>query len=135
MRPIENSGRLDDSEQGWNDRVHFFTFAAKLMRRILIDHARRTKAEKRGGDLGRIPLNPELAWVGSMHEESLDLAAAFEELEALDPAKARAVELRYFLGCTVEETASVLGLSPSSVDRSIRFSLAWLRERLHTRTG
>lgn len=114
-----------------NDRVHFFTFAAKLMRRILIDHARRTKAEKRGGDFGRIPLNPELAWVGGMNEESLDLTTALEELESLDSTKARALELRYFLGCTVEETATLLGVSPSSIDRSIRFSLAWLHERLH----
>jgi RNA polymerase sigma factor (TIGR02999 family) len=101
------------------------------MRRILIDHARRTKAEKRGGEWGRIPLNTELAWVGGLNEESLDLSAALEELESLDRAKARAVELRYFLGCTVEETAGLLGLSPSSIDRSLRFSLAWLHDRLH----
>jgi RNA polymerase sigma factor (TIGR02999 family) len=114
-----------------NDRAHFFTFAAKLMRRILIDHARRTKAEKRGGEFGRVPLNPELAWVGAPNEASLDLSTALEELESLDRARARALELRYFLGCTVEETANLLGLSPSSVDRSIRFSLAWLHDRLH----
>ena len=114
-----------------NDRAHFFTFAAKLMRRILVDHARRIKAEKRGGELGRIPLEPELAWIGALNEESLDLSTALEELELLDRVKARALELRYFLGCTVEETAAVLGLSPSSIDRSIRFSLAWLHDRLH----
>ena len=114
-----------------NDRGHFYTFAAKLMRRILIDHARRTKAEKRGGDFARIPLNPELAWVGGLAEDSLDLATALEELESLDWAKARALELRYFLGCTVEETAALLGVSPSGIDRSIRFSLAWLYQRLH----
>jgi RNA polymerase sigma factor (TIGR02999 family) len=114
-----------------NDRGHFFTFAAKLMRRILIDHARRMKAEKRGGEFGRIPLNPELAWVGALNEESLDLSTALEELESLDQAKGRALELRYFLGCTVEETAALLSLSPSSIDRSIRFSLAWLHNRLH----
>jgi RNA polymerase sigma factor (TIGR02999 family) len=114
-----------------NDRAHFYTFAAKLMRRILIDHARRMKADKRGGDFGRIPLNSELAWVGALHEETLDLSTALEELESLDGAKARALEMRYFLGCTVEETANLLGLSPSSIDRSIRFSLAWLHERLH----
>ena len=114
-----------------NDRAHFFTFAAKLMRRILVDRARRIKAEKRGGELGRIPLEPELAWIGALNEESLDLSTALEELELLDRVKARALELRYFLGCTVEETAAVLGLSPSSIDRSIRFSLAWLHDRLH----
>jgi RNA polymerase sigma factor (TIGR02999 family) len=118
---------------GLHDRAHFFTFAAKLMRRILVDHARRVKAEKRGGDFDRIPLNPELAWVGARNEEALDLSTALEELESLDPGKARAIELRYFLGCTVEEAAALLGMSPSGVDRSIRFSLAWLHDRLHPR--
>jgi len=113
-----------------NDRTHFLTFAAKLMRRILIDHARRLKAAKRGQALNRIPLNAELCWVGAQEEETLDLSRAMDELEALDAEKARAVELRYFLGCTVEETAGLLGLSPSSVDRDVRFSLAWLRQRL-----
>jgi len=112
------------------DRSHFFTFAAKLMRRILIDHARRLKAAKRGLALDRIPLNTELAWVGPRDEETLDLALALDELESLDVGKCRAVELRYFLGCTVEETAGLLGVSPSSVDRDVRFSLAWLHERL-----
>jgi RNA polymerase sigma factor (TIGR02999 family) len=113
-----------------NDRAHFFTFAAKLMRRILIDHARRLKAAKRGLALDRIPLNAELAWVGAREEETLDLSLALDELEALDVEKARSLELRYFLGCTVEETAGLLGVSPSSVDRDVRFSLAWLHERL-----
>jgi RNA polymerase sigma factor (TIGR02999 family) len=117
-----------------NDRVHFFTFAARLMRRILIDHARKVKADKRGGEFDRIPLNPELAWTGAFDEEMLDLSAALEELESLDADKARALELRYFLGCTVEETASLVGVSPSSVDRSLRFSLAWLHQRLHPQT-
>jgi RNA polymerase sigma factor (TIGR02999 family) len=113
-----------------NDRVHFYTFAAKLMRRILIDHARRLKSAKRGLAWDRIPLNPELCWVGAPGEESLDLSLAMDELEATDAAKARALELRYFLGCTVEETAGLLGVSRSSVDRDVRFSLAWLHQRL-----
>jgi len=62
---------------------------------------------------------------------SIDLSRALDELEELSPAKAQAVELRYFLGCTVEEAAGVLGVSPSSIDRDVRFSLAWLHERLH----
>lgn len=113
-----------------NDRVHFFTFAAKLMRRILIDHARRLKAAKRGVAFDRIPLNAELCWVGASEDDTLDLSLALDELEAADIDKARAVELRYFLGCTVEETAGLLGVSPSSVDRDVRFSLAWLHQRL-----
>ena len=113
------------------DRVHFFTFAAKLMRRVLVDHARAWKAEKRGMTLDRVPLNAELAWINPSRDEVLDVSVAIEELEALDSQKARAVELRYFMGCTVEETAALLGVSPSSVDRALRFSLAWLHERLH----
>ncbi len=113
-----------------NDRAHFYTFAAKLMRRILIDHARKVKAAKRGLDWDRIPLNPELCWVGSAGEESLDLSRAIDELEATDVQKARALELRFFLGCTVEETAGLLSISPSTVDRDVRFSLAWLHQRL-----
>jgi RNA polymerase sigma factor (TIGR02999 family) len=113
-----------------NDRVHFYTFAAKLMRRILIDHARRLKAVKRGLAWDRIPLNAELCWVSPEGEETLDLSRALDELEATDAPKARAMELRYFLGCTVEETAALLGSSRSTVDRDVRFSLAWLHQRL-----
>ena len=113
-----------------NDRSHFFAFAAKLMRRVLIDHARRLKAAKRSV-AGRLPLDPELAWTSALDEESLDLSAALEELESLDATAVRAVELRYFLGCTGEETAALLGLSASTVDRTLRFSLAWLHGRLH----
>ena len=114
-----------------NDRSHFYTFAARLMRRLLVDHARQFNALKRGAAFARAPLNAELAWVSPRGETLLDLSAALEELEALDEGKARAIELRYFLGCTVEETAAIIGVSPSSVDRDIRFSLAWLHRRLH----
>ncbi|HLJ49152.1 MAG TPA: ECF-type sigma factor [Bryobacteraceae bacterium] len=115
------------------DRAHFFTFAARLMRRILIDHARRLNAAKRGMSLDHVPLNPELAWIDGSAEmvRTLDLEGALNELAAFDGDKARAIELRYFLGCTVEEIAATLGVSPSSVERDLRFSLAWLRQRLH----
>jgi RNA polymerase sigma factor (TIGR02999 family) len=121
---------LDLHKVTLNDRSHFFAFAAKLMRRVLIDHARRLKAAKRSV-AGRLPLDSELAWTDSLDEASLDLSAALEELESLDAKAVRAVELRYFLGCTGEETAALLGLSPSTIDRSLRFSLAWLHGRLH----
>lgn len=114
-----------------NDRAHFFAFAAQLTRRVLIDSARRAKAEKRGLGWTRIPLDDELSWISNEDSESLDLSAALNELGEFDPAKTRAVELRYFLGCTVEETADVLQVSKSTVERSLRFSLAWLHRRLH----
>jgi RNA polymerase sigma factor (TIGR02999 family) len=116
------------------DRAHFYTFSAKLMRRLLIDHARQFRATKRGSSLVRVPLEAELAWVSPLEESSIDLSRALDELEELSPAKAQAVELRYFLGCTVEEAAGILGVSPSSIDRDVRFSLAWLHERLHPAT-
>ncbi len=114
-----------------NDRVHFYTFAARLMRRILVDYARRGGAEKRGMRFEHVPLNAELAWVAPGGEEVLDLSTALEELEAQDATKARAVELHYFLGCTVDEVAALLGTSASTIDRSLRFSLAWLHGRLY----
>jgi RNA polymerase sigma factor (TIGR02999 family) len=120
---------LDLHKVTLHDRSHFFAFAAKLMRRVLIDHARRAKAAKRS--VGLLPLDPELGWTGSVDEQSLDLSAALEELESLDATAVRAVELRYFLGCTGQETAALLGSSESTVDRSLRFSLAWLHSRLH----
>jgi RNA polymerase sigma factor (TIGR02999 family) len=113
------------------DRSHFYTFSAKLMRRLLVDHARQVKAVKRGVSFKRVPLNAELAWITPQPESFLDLSAALEELYAIDEAKARAIELRYFLGCTVDETASILGVSAPSVERDIRFSLVWLHDRLH----
>jgi RNA polymerase sigma factor (TIGR02999 family) len=113
-----------------NDRAHFFTFAAQLTRRVLVDSARKFKSQKRGGDWQRVPLDAELAWLGSDTAEPLDLAEALDDLAALDAAKTRAIELHFFLGCTVEEAADILGISKSTVERDLRFSLAWLRERL-----
>jgi RNA polymerase sigma factor (TIGR02999 family) len=117
------------------DRAHFYTFSAKLMRRLLIDHARQFRAAKRSGTLVRVPLEAELAWVAPEDETSIDLSRALDELAELSAAKAQAVELRYFLGCTVDEAADLLGVSPSTVDRDLRFSLAWLHERLHPEPG
>jgi RNA polymerase sigma factor (TIGR02999 family) len=113
-----------------NDRAHFFTFAARLTRRLLIGSARKAKAEKRGGQWTRIPLDVELAWLTDEKAESFDLSAALDELAEFDPSKSRAIELHYFLGCTVEETADVLQNSKRSVERSLQFSLAWLHRRL-----
>jgi RNA polymerase sigma factor (TIGR02999 family) len=113
-----------------NDRAHFFTFAAQLTRRVLIDSARKAKSEKRGCEWQRIPLDVELAWLGGGTAESLDLSEALNALAEFDAAKTRTVELYYFLGCTVEETAGILQVSKSTVERNLRFSLAWLRQRL-----
>jgi RNA polymerase sigma factor (TIGR02999 family) len=114
------------------DRRHFFTFSAMMMRRILSDYARRAHALKRpGAEAVRIPLHQDIAWVDAAGSEMLVLDQALAELEALDERKVRAVELKYFLGCTNEETAELLGIARATVDRDLQFSKSWLYRRLH----
>ena len=118
---------------GLRDRAHFFAFAAKLARRILIDSARSARARKRGAGAQRIPLDAELGLelgIPAADAGALDLGMALDELATLDAIKTRAVELRYFLGCTVEETADLLDLPKRTLERNLEFSLAWLRKRL-----
>lgn len=117
----------------YSDRTHFFTFAAKVMRRILVDHSRLRLSQKRGAGAGHLPLAPELAWVDVDSEQFLDLDFSLNELAELDPVKVRILELRYFLGMTPEETAEMLGLSRSTIDRAVRFSVSWLHNRLKHR--
>jgi len=122
---------LNQKKADWDDRQHFYTFAAKVMRMILIDHARESQAQARGGGLERIPLSDDLTWVNIGSPELLDLNRALEELGALDAQKVQLVELRYFLGCTAEETASLLQVSKATVDRDLRFTKSWLYRRIH----
>lgn len=122
---------LNQKQAAWDDRRHFYTFAAKVMRMILIDHARGNQAQIRGGGLQRVPLNEDLAWVNIGSPELLDLNRALESLAAIDPYKVQLVELRFFLGCTSEETASLMGVSKATVDRDLKFIKSWLFRRLH----
>ena len=116
----------------FSDRYHFYSFAAMLMRRILNDYCRRGQALKRPGSAGaRIPLHPDLAWIDAAGEEMMSLDQALAELEFLDERKVRIIELRYFLGCTNEETAELLGITRSTVDRDLQFAKTWLYRRLH----
>jgi RNA polymerase sigma factor (TIGR02999 family) len=124
------SGLLVLRRVALHDRAHFFAFSARLARRILIDYARKTNADKRGGGWQRIPLDAELAWARTDHGESLDLSRALDELSELDADKTRVIELHYFLGCTVEEIAGLLNLSKRTVERDLQFSLVFLRRRL-----
>lgn len=123
---------LNQKKAGWEDRRHFYTFAAKVMRMILIDHARETNAERRGGGCEHTPLSDDLAWVDIGSPELLDLNRALDELGALDPEKVQLVELRCFLGCTAEETAALMQISKSTVDRELRFIRSWLYRRIHS---
>ncbi|MBI5087049.1 MAG: sigma-70 family RNA polymerase sigma factor [Acidobacteria bacterium] len=116
------------------DRGHFFAFAAKMMRMILIDHARQTKAVKRVGSRVRVPLHDEIAWIDAESEEMMALDGALDRMEAVDPRKVRVIELRFFLGATNEEAAQILGVSRPTVDRDLEFAKAWLYRHL-TRGG
>ena len=122
---------MNQKKAAWADRRHFYTFAAKVMRLILIDHARETQAQMRGGGQERVPLSDDLAWVNIDSPELLDLNRALDELGALDAEKVQLIELRYFLGCTSEETAALMQVSKSTVDRELRFIKSWLFRRMH----
>ena len=123
--------RLAAGEQGaFADRESFFAAAATAIRRVLVDHARRRAREKRGGGRVRVPLEGLEVAEPLEDEELLSLDEALAALAALDPAKARLVELRYFAGLSVEELGKALGVSASTVQREWRMARAWLRARL-----
>jgi len=123
---------LNQKKAVGGDRKHFFTFAAKVMRMILIDHARENQAQKRGNGNPQLQLSDDLPWVNLGSPELLDLNRALDELNELDAEKAQIVELRYFLGCTAEETALVVGLSKATVDRELKFIKSWLYQRVRS---
>ena len=121
--------RLVGERAPWENRNHFFGVAARVMRQVLVDHARRHGAAKRGGAWTRVSLEGAEG-ASRTPERSIDLVAldrALEELAAIDAGKARVVELRYFAGLSLEETAETLGVSPSTVTREWRMARAWLR--------
>ncbi len=121
---------VDQTKVRWHNRAHFFGIAANLMRQILVQHARRRHAAKRGGARSSVSLEDA---VGLSEEPVVDLVAldqALIRLDALDPQKSRIVELRFFGGLTVDETAEVLGLSPRTVKRQWRVAKAWLYDQL-----
>jgi RNA polymerase sigma factor (TIGR02999 family) len=114
----------------WTDRAHFFAFVSRLMRTILIDYARAKKSAKRGGGAVPFSLTDSDAISNPPDVEVLELNAALEELEQLDPAQGRIVELRYFSGLSIPETAEALGISESTVNREWKVAKTWIRRRL-----
>jgi RNA polymerase sigma factor (TIGR02999 family) len=114
-----------------SDREHFYSFAAQVMRHILVDHVRSRLSQKRGGARERIPFHEEMQWVSLDGEDILQLNLAMDELAAVDERKVRLIELRYFLGCTAEEAADVLKTSKATVDRDLQVARAWLFRRLN----
>jgi RNA polymerase sigma-70 factor, ECF subfamily len=111
-------------------RAYFFAAAARAMRQVLIDHARRLKAEKRGGGVQALSLDEEQIAVDGFAAELLDLDRALEHLAALNPRHARVVECRFFAGMSVEETADALDVSPRTIKYDWALARAWLFDAL-----
>jgi len=124
--------RLIPQDQAtWGDRTRFVGIAARLMRQVLVDYARGRHREKRGGHQQRVTLDEAVAIVDPAEcEHWIDLDGALDRLAALDSRQAHVVELRYFGGLTVEETAEVLGISAKTVKRDWSIARAWLRREL-----
>jgi RNA polymerase sigma factor (TIGR02999 family) len=122
--------RLVDQRVEWRNRGQFFGIAAQVMRRILIDHARERHAEKRGAGARPITLSAVESQAPDEGTDVLALNDALERLAKLDPDQARIVELRYFAGLTIEETAEATGVSPATVKREWATARAWLKREL-----
>lgn len=121
---------IDITQVSWQNKAHFIGVAANQMRRILVDHARRHNAEKRGGEFHILTLNEEIDKADEEAAELVELDDALNELAKMDPVKAQIVELRYFGGLTMEEAAEVLGVSVITVKRHWKMTKAWLYGRL-----
>ena len=117
----------------WENRVQFFAVAAQLMRRVLVDHARKKWALKRGGDVLMVPFDDDLAVTDGNVENLLALDEALNALEKIDERQARIVELRFFGGLSGDETAETLQVAPRTVDREWKLAQAWLRRALTSR--
>jgi len=123
----------DKPDLSWESRAHFLNIAAQAMRRILVEHARRRKADKRGGGAERVTLDEEFQAPGQGAPDLVDLDEALQRLSAIDPRKGRVVELRFFAGLSVEETARLLAISEATVKREWQFAKAWIQRELGNR--
>ena len=121
---------IDQTAPQWKDRAHFLAVAATAMRQILIDHARASKADKRGGNWQRVGLEGENAAAGMSELDVLALDDALRQLATVDSRQARIVELRFYGGLSVDEVAESLGVSPRTVDMDWKMAKAWLSRAL-----
>jgi RNA polymerase sigma factor (TIGR02999 family) len=126
---------VDGKHVSWHDRAHFFAVCARLMRRILVDRARARRAAKRGGPAQHVTFEDWLAARPPTDEQMLALDEVLGRLAANDPRRGRVVELRYFGGMTVEETAAVLGVSAETVTRDWKVARLWLLHELRGRAS
>ena len=121
---------VDQRHVSWQSQAHFLAIAAQAMRRILVDHARKRAATKRGGTRHRIALDDNLAIESERDEDVLELDAALTKLTQLDQRQAHMIELRFFGGLSIDEVAKVTGISKRSVEREWTMVRAWLRREL-----
>jgi len=117
---------VDQKGKSWQNRAHFFAVAAQVMRRILVDYARKHRAQKRGGEQQKLELEGDVAITPERSDELLLLDQALERLKGWDARQSRIVELRFFGGLTNEETAEVLGVAPRTVKRDWQVAKSWL---------
>jgi RNA polymerase sigma factor (TIGR02999 family) len=123
---------IDQKQVEWQSRAHFFGVAAQMIRRILVDHARARRTSKRGGGLLQLSLDEALGIPDGRSVELIALDEALDQLSRLDEKQGRVVELRFFVGLSIEETAEVIGVSPTTVKREWISAKAWLfRELRH----
>jgi RNA polymerase sigma-70 factor, ECF subfamily len=125
--------KLVDQRMSWRNRAHFFGIAAEAMRRILTSHARTRAADKRGGGARKVELLDEIVAGPAPEREEVEILAldsALERLAAFDPRQAEIVKLRYFAGLSIEQTAEVLNVSPTTVKREWSMARSWLRREL-----
>ncbi len=116
----------------FRDRAHFLAMASRVMRRLLVDHARARRSAKRGGGIAAVELEEALLIPESQAEAITELDEALQRLEAVDPRQSQILEQRYFGGLSLEETAEAVGLSLATVKRELRFARAWLAAELGT---
>jgi len=121
---------IDQTQVNWRNRAHFFGVAAQMMRRILVDHARTKQRDKRGGSARKLSLDEVMDVSKGQAADLVALDAALESLTEFDPRKSRVVELRFFGGLSVEETAEVLAVSPQTVLRDWKLAKAWLYQEM-----
>jgi RNA polymerase sigma factor (TIGR02999 family) len=121
---------VKQTEVDWQDRAHFFGMAAQMMRHILVDHARKKRAEKRGGFGERMTLAEAVSFPEQIDFDLVALDDALNGLTRLDPQQSKIVEMRFFGGLTIEETSTALGVSVATVNREWRLAKAWLLREL-----
>jgi RNA polymerase sigma factor (TIGR02999 family) len=125
---------IDQNRTRWQNKAHFYGIAAQMMRRILADHARGHNAAKRGAGMPELELDEAVAQTQARSVDLLGLEEALQKLEKLDPQQGRIVELRFFSGLSIEDTANILAISPATVKRDWAAARAWLFREMNARS-